>query len=51
VNPLFVVGAFRSGTSYLARCLALAADVAYWEEGGLLPCLDLGASLSITHVS
>jgi hypothetical protein len=32
MNPLFVLGAPRSGTSYLARSLALAENVAYWEE-------------------
>jgi hypothetical protein len=29
---IFVVGAPRSGTTYLARALSLARDVAYWEE-------------------
>ncbi len=31
---IFVVGAPRSGTSYLARALSLANDVAYFEESG-----------------
>jgi len=34
VKTVFVIGAPRSGTSYLARSLALANNVAYWEEAG-----------------
>ena len=32
---LFVVGAPRSGTSYLARALSLPEEVAYFEESGV----------------
>lgn len=33
--PIFVIGAPRSGTTYLARALGLAEDAAYWEESEL----------------
>jgi hypothetical protein len=33
-KKIFVVGAPRSGTTYLARAMGLAEDVAYFEESG-----------------
>jgi predicted GIY-YIG superfamily endonuclease len=35
-QKIFVVGTARSGTTYLARSLALPREVAYWEESYLL---------------
>jgi len=34
MKKIFVIGAPRSGTTYLARALGLADDVAYFEESG-----------------